>query len=346
MKRIIVYPVLALIVVLFSITTSCSSNDCEYVTIIDPCGTTNILNLSTGIDESGNVIAPGTGVIDPYWRLINRPLFKQSTVSATDQQLVNTINGNAFLVDNNDSSNTTNWINQENSSPICALNAGTTQSFNAVTVRDNIDYTPYVFERSFCVKQPTNLIINFTARGNLQVYFKLINNSTNITYSTSQSATANLMSWNETVNVLPGNYSIRAYLIYKGSTLPAFSLVGNIKTTDNSFVLSNNKNNCCANNVINLMLIEDNSCDGFFDSNIDNVLSNNFTTVSLFDTSGNLILTQQIEGFEDVFFAGLPDGTYTINLSTLPSAASISPNNFQVTVSNNEVKNFNIFVCP
>lgn len=346
MKRIIVYPVLALIVVLFSITTSCSSNDCEYVTIIDPCGTTNILNLSTGIDESGNVIAPGTGITDPFWRLINRPLYNQSFVTTSDQVLINAISGNAFIVNYNNS-NSTDWINQNNSSSISLVNVGTNQIFSAGTIGNPFGFiTPYIFERSFCVKNPISLIIDIEARGELSVKFELFNNTTNFVYATSQNINNSSDSWYDTVNIPAGTYSIRAYLIYKGSTLPAFSLVGSVKIANDNLALSNN-NNCCNNNIIGLTVISDDDCNNDFDSNVDSIFSN-LINASIIDSSGTVVNIQDIDINGNIIFAGLADGTYTVQLliPTPGSTQSISPNNFQVTVANNEVKNFNIFVCP
>ena len=359
MKKRIVYPVFALIVASFSIIVSCSSNDCEYVLIEDIngsnlCAAKNILNISTGIDESGNVIAPGIGVIDPYWRLINRPLFYQSSATTSDQVLINTINGNAFIVNYNNS-NSTNWINQNNSSSISPVNVGTNQIFSAGTIGNSFGFiTPYIFERSFCVKDSISLIIDIEARGELSVKFELVNNITNLVYATSQNINNSSDTWYDTVNIPAGTYSIRAYLIYKGSTLPAFSLVGSIKTVNDSFVLTNNNNNCCSNNVIALTIISDNpdstgntdiECNNAFDSGFDTIFDN-IIVANIIDSTGAPISSQNVDANGNIIFAGLPDGTYTIQLFIPDSAQVISPNNFQVTVVNNEVKNFNIFVCP
>lgn len=350
MKRIIVYPVLALIVVLFSITTSCSSNDCEYVTVIDPCGTTNILNLSTGIDESGNVIAPGTGITDPFWRLINRPLFNQNSVSTSDQILVNSLDGNAFVVNFNNA-NSTGWVNQNNSSAISPFNAGnTTQIFSANTVFSTQSgvATPYIYERSFCINNNANLIIDFKGRSvPYYCYFELINNFDNAVLSTSQIVDLTVTPWSDSVPVTPGSYSIRAYVSYRpGSGLPAFSLVGSVKIANDNLALSNN-NNCCNNNIIGLTVISDDDCNNDFDSNVDSIFSN-LINASIIDSSGTVVNIQDIDINGNIIFAGLPDGNYTVQLliPTPGSTQSISPNNFQVTVANNEVKNFNIFVCP
>ncbi|WP_339888007.1 hypothetical protein [uncultured Flavobacterium sp.] len=350
MKKRIVYPVLALIVASFSIIVSCSSNDCEYVLIEDIngsnlCAAKNILNISTGIDEVGNVIAPGDNVSDPYWRLINRPLYNQFSTTTSDQNLINTINGNAFIVNYNNS-NSTDWINQNNSSSISPVNVGTNQIFSAGTIGNPFGFiTPYIFERSFCVKDPISLIIDIEARGELSVKFELVNNATNFVYATSQDINNSSDSWYDTVNIPAGTYSIRAYLIYKGSTLPAFSLVGSIKTVNDSFVLTNNNNNCCSNNIIGLTVISDDDCNNDFDSNVDSIFSN-LITATIIDSSGTVVSSQDIDINGNIIFAGLPDGTYTIQLFIPDSAQAISPNNFQVTVVNNEVKNFNIFVCP
>ena len=349
MKKIIEKAASIAFILLLAVFSSCTSNDCEYIAIIDPCGTSNVLNISTGIDESGNVITPGIDKVDPYWRLINRPFFKQTTVSISDQQSINTINGNAFVVNYNGGIGT-DWINQNNSSSISFINSGNTnQEFTARTIRNsNGETLPFIFERSFCLNSEQSLIIDLKARANIAITFILVNNLTNVIYSSSQNIESFLASWNETLVLPAGSYSIRGLLQYKTQTIPAFSVEGTIKTVDNSFVLTNN-NKCCSNNVVALNIINDGDCNGNYDENFDGFF-NGLITANLVTKVNSQIVTrtENVDAYGNIIFAGLPDGTYTIALSTFSMSPTslISPNNFQLTVVNNEVKNFTIFVCP
>lgn len=352
MKKYSIKSLTIVSIVLLSIFSSCSSNDCEYVTIEDIsgnnlCTAQSILNLSTGIDESGNVIAPGDNVSDPYWRMINKPLYE--LIDTSEASLLDTMNGNTFIV-NLGNATSTGWLNQNNSSAICPLNAGNaSQGISSGTVFDNMsrNRTPYIFERPFCINDATVLEIDFTARSvpAYYCYFELIDNLNNIVLSTSQTVNSTVVPWRDSVRVSPGSYSIRAYVSFRpGGGLPALSLVGNVKTVDNSLALTNNKNNCCSNNVISLVVIDEDICDLRFDPLSEGVFGFN-VSATIFDSSGNDISYQNADVNGNIIFAGLPDGTYTIRISVPDTIAAITPNNFTVIVSNNEVKNFNIFVC-
>lgn len=355
MKKFILKSLIIVSVVFFTLISSCTSNDCEYITVenvsgVNLCAPKNILNISTGIDESGNVIAPGTDVVDPYWRLINRPLYQDIAFSsANDLDLISSINGNAFVV-NFGNANGSEWLNQNNSSSICPFNAGNTNiNASTGTLLDNpaSSRVPYIFERSFCVNSDTKLIIDIKGRSSsaYYCYFELINNFDNTIVNTSQIINSTVASWNDSVSVTPGVYSIRAYVSYRpGAGLPAFSAVGNISSADNSLAFSNNKNNCCSNNIVALTLINDGDCNNSFDSNIDTILYQN-AVVNILNSSGTVVSTQNVDANGNIIFAGLSDGTYTVQIIIPDSPALISPNNFQVTLSNNEVKNFNIFAC-
>ena len=325
---------------------SCSNDEsCGYDKVYPTCNLKSELNLSTGIDEKGNVITPGKGTIDPFWRVINNP----PLIACTDP-LVSTINGNAYVI-NYSNNGFNSWVNQAGSTTLAPMDLGTTDTFSCNNARNNDgDRVPYIFERSFCVLEDTCIDYNFTLKGDDQIYLELIDNDNNNnvldtspTYTWSSTA---LQTW--TVSNLclsSGSYSLRAYLVNTNATVLGFSLVGNLTTTKGDESISNNVENCCQNNVISIVNILEENCDGVFDNGLDQL--GNDWAFNLLDSNNTQIRTEITDANGNVFFSGLSDGTYSIEIvnkagwiQSIPSSGTLT-----VSVSNNQTTILEFFSC-
>ena len=140
-----------------------------------------------------------------------------------------------------------------------------------------------------------------------------------------------------------GSYSFRGYLVNAGAVL-GFSVVGNVTTTNGDAVLSNNSDGCCENNVISVLNIFDQNCNDTFDSGESFGVGYTF---NLLDTSNTIIRTEVTDANGNVFFAGLPDGTYTIQIVNQVGWTPSSPASGQttVTVSGNSVDIQEFYNC-
>ncbi|WP_452229828.1 MSCRAMM family protein [Lacinutrix sp. MEBiC02404] len=328
---------------------SCSNDEsCEYIesvpVISASCNLQSELNLSTGIDTNGNVIAPGKGIVDPFWRVINNP----PLLSCSDP-LVSTINGDAYVI-NFASFGPDGWVNQTGSTTLAPMDLGTTDTFGCNNASNNNgDKVPYVFERPFCVLEDTCIDFSFTLKGDDQVYLELIDNSNNFPIDISPtyiwSSTA-VQTWSASNLCLSsGSYSLRAYLVNTNATVLGFSLVGNLVTTNGDASISNNVEGCCQNNVISVLNILEENCDAVFDNGLDQL--GDGWTFQLKDATNTVIRTEITDANGNVFFSGLEDGTYTIEIvnqagwvQSNPSAGSIT-----VTVANNEATILEFFSC-
>lgn len=303
---------LATVLTVFAV--SCKDEGCEYDALAPVgCELSDTLNLSTGIDAFGSVITPGSGVVDPFWKLLNNP----PLVNCTDP-LSNSINSSAYVV-NYSNIGSNGWTNQPGASALAPVDLGTTETFGCNNARNSANGTvPYVFERSFCVFKKTSVNFNFTFKGDDRVRFELIDNITgNVLSSSSLYTYVNLIitpvaTWSATAVPLPvGSYSIRSYLINTDSTTLGFSLVGNLTTTDGIPALTNNAAGCCENNTISVLNVLEEICDATF-SNQDQL--GNGWTFNLRDASSAIIRTAVTDINGNIFFSGLPDGTYTVEI--------------------------------
>lgn len=306
------------------------------------CKDTTYLNLSTGVTPRGTLAIPGKGVTDPFWKLLNVP-----PLVSCSNTLASTINGSAYIV-NYLGSGSSGWVNQPGASTICPVDLGTTDAFGCNNAtNDSNKVVPYVFERSFCVKKNTVVDLNFTYKGDDQVYFQLINNNTGAVISTSSVYIfpGALGIW--TVTGLPlvaGSYSIRAYLTNTSNVVLGFSFAGGINTTQGDASISDNVKGCCENNTISILNILEDQCNGVFDPG-ERVGGN--WIFKLKNSSNVVIKTAATDINGNLFFSGLADGTYTIEsvpvapyLPSTPSSGSIT-----VSVANNSVKILNFFNC-
>ncbi len=325
---------------------ACSEDECcsNIKFIPKGCVLQSELNLSTGIDIDGNGILPGSGVKDPFWRVINNP----PLISCSDP-LASTINGNAYVI-NYGGSGPDSWVNQTGSTTLAPMDLGTTNTFACNNANNsNGDRVPYVFERPFCVLENTCIDYNFTLKGDDQVYFELIDNSDNSVLDTSPTyiwSVSSIQNWNAANLCLTmGSYSLRGYLVNTNATVLGFSLVGNLTATNGTQSLSNNESGCCINNVISILNILEENCNNVFENGID-TLGNNWV-FNLKDATNTIIRTETTDTNGNIFFSGLSNGTYTVEIvnqsgwfQSMPSTGNIT-----VTVNNNEVRLLEFFSC-
>jgi len=346
MKTIKNSKIILLMLLLFITIVSCKDEACGYdeKQFPDTCVLESELNLSTGIDANGVVIPPGSGVIDPFWRLLNNP----PLITCSDP-LVSTINGNAYVINYNDFA-PNNWVNQAGSTTLAPVDLGITNTFACNNANNSDDdKVPYIFERPFCVLKDTQIDFSFTFKADDQIYFELIDNSNNLVLSTSSTyiwTGTGIQTWTTTgVFLSSGSYSIRGYLVNVHNTVLGFSLLGNLRTTNGDESISNNIEGCCENNVINILNILDNDCSETYDSTIDGIGQN--WVFNLKDSSNTIIRTATTDVNGNIIFSGLPDGTYTIEIvsqsgwvTQIPALGTIT-----VTLANNEVKIIEFFNC-
>lgn len=342
------FKIACLFILLLSL--SCSNEEaCAYLPNTEPdpsinCNLQSELNLSTGIDVGGNVIPPGKGIIDPFWRVINNPPLLNCT-----SPLVSTINGSAYLI-NFANFGADAWVNQTGTTTLAPIDLGTSDSFGCNNALNNESVrVPYVFERPFCIIEDTCIDFNFSLKGDDQVYLQLIDNATNAVLSTSPTyiwTSTEAQNWTESNLCLSaGSYSIRAFLVNTNAIVLGFSMLGNLTTGNGDASISNNIEGCCVNNVISVLNILEENCDGKFDSGSDQLGSG--WTFNLKDASGTIIRTETTDANGDAFFSGLADGTYTIEIVNqtgwLPSNPTTGT--ATVTVSNNQVELLQFFNC-
>jgi Prealbumin-like fold domain len=326
-----------------AINSSCKKTSCDYLEI--KCSLVDSLNLSSGIDKNGNLLTPGIGVVDPFWKLLNNP----PLVGCTNA-LQSTINGSGYVVNYN-SAGANIWINQPTAVAIAPVNVGNAaaSAFSCNNPKDSLGQNvPYIFERSFCVLKNTIVKYNFTFKGDDQVFFTLFNNNTNTILSTSSTYTYPGISsmWSSSALALPaGSYSVRAHLVNVSGAILGFTFAGAMKTTNGDLAISNNNAGCCENNTISIFNVTESNCNDKFDAT-DNV-GGGFV-FNLKNSAGTIIKTATTDINGNIFFSGLADGNYTIQIIPkvgwvphFPTGGSTS-----VTVTNNEVKVVNFFNCP
>lgn len=346
-KTKVIYKIVLLLTV--AITTQfCRSDKCDYITIDidnnnpDKCIMTNTLNLSTGIDENNAVILPGKNVVDPFWKLLNNP-----PLISCSNPLTSSINGSAYAI-NFLNSTSTGWVNQPNCTTLCPIDLGTTDSFGCNNAQNSTGArVPYVFDRTFCVLKDTKVDFNFSFKGDDQLYLELINNNTNTVVSSSTAfvfpATAQIFS-GSSVSLSAGSYSLRAYLTNTSSVVLGFSVVGNLQTTAGDLAISNNVAGCCENNTISILNILESNCNNSFDAA--DIVGQNYT-FNLKNSAGTIIKTGITDVNGNLFFSGISDGTYTVEI--VPQTGYI-PNNpaggtATFLLSGNEVKNITFYNC-
>lgn len=331
---------------------SCCEGDksCDYTAGVDltpvippGCDLQSDLSLTTGINDDGTSIAPGLGVTDPFWKVLNNPplLFCDPSVNP----LVATINGNAYAVNFADFGPDA-WVNQTGATTLAPMDLGTTNAFGCNNATNSEGkFVPYVFERNFCVLKNTTVDFNFSYKGDDQIYFELINNSNNAVISSSTLYIYNAVPMIWSGNAIPlseGSYSIRAYLANTSSVVLGYSMLGNLVTSNGDKSISNNNDSCCQNNTISVLNVIDNNCDTLFDS-LDG-LGNNWT-FTVKNSSNAVIRTGTTDSNGNIFFSGIPNGSYTVQI--VPQTGfTTTTGSFAVNLANNTVQIVNFFNCP
>ncbi|WP_452222749.1 SdrD B-like domain-containing protein [Lacinutrix chionoecetis] len=324
---------------ILAMSLSCSDEkDCEYIQINSNCDASPRLELSTGLDANGNVIPTAIGSVDPFWKIINNP--KTTSCNAA---VASTFNGSAFAVNLNSSSPTA-WANQPNTATLSPYNTGDSSASGCVNPdNSNGDPIPYVFERSFCVLENTTIDLELDFRADNRIYLELVNNNgPTVLTSPVYTYSGPPLNWvNLGIPLTSGSYSLRAYLINEGGPT-GFSIDGFIRTTNVDNALSENVQGCCENNVINVLHVIDNNCNAAYDSS--DSFGDNWT-IHLRDATNSIIRTAVTDINGNVFFAGLADGTYTVEIVT-QTGFTTAATTYTVIVANNEVKIEEFYSCP
>ncbi len=308
------------------------------------CQTTNVLNLSTGIDLLGNLIPSGTGQVDPIWRLINNaPVFNCTN------PFLSSVNGSAYIM-NYVFPNTTAWVNQTgvgNLAPV-DLGNGTANLFGCNNIQNaNGARVPYVFERIFCVCEEDEMDLQFSYAGDDRLTLELwdLDNNTLLGTSTTYvyTGTAAPSTWNYTGLFPTGSYAIRAKLSNVSSTTLGFS----IAATANSLSGNNNIINageCCEAFTVNARKIIDNDCSGTV--TVGDTPGQGWT-FNLKNSIGSIIQTGLTDINGEVFFTGLAQGNYTIEEVIIPGFNPISPvgGTENVVITSSSWNTYDFFNC-
>ena len=280
---------------------SCDFNTCgEFLT--------NSINISTGVNNAGTVIEPELGAIDPNWQLINNP-----PLINCSNALQSTINGSAYVSTYNNFSGNA-WVNQEGASPLSPVDMGTTgnfgcdNGFNAQNQR-----VPYVFERQFCLCSMDSVNINFTYKGDDELFFELIDLSNNLVLHTSaqyvyENPPPTPLVFNYSGKLMGGSYAIRAYLSNTVRTTLGFTALGAVTSlTDSRLLLGGG--DCCQSNTIVVTKILDDNCNGELEQA--DIAAEGWT-FNIFNAVGNLVSSGVTDENGNFIASGLPDGVYTI----------------------------------
>jgi hypothetical protein len=343
---------LVLITLVFTMSFSCSDESCEYeqLTNSNPpdaigCDRQSDLDLSSGIDANGNVIPAAFGAVDPFWKLINQPpLFQGSPGNPCTNTAVGTFTGETFSMNFGMGPNA--WVNQVGASTIAPFDLGPNGSFGCNNAANsNGSQVPYVFERSFCVLDDTNVDFSFTFKGDDQIFFELVdsNNTVLDTSTTYIWSTTPIQTWTASNFALAtGSYSIRGSLVNTGAVILGFSFLGNLSTTNGDNAISNNAEGCCENNVISVLNILEEDCDRAYNNATD--LLGGSWVFNLLDSTNTIIRTETTDVNGNIFFSGLPDGTYTIQIVNQTGWTQTITTEI-VNVTNNAVQIVEFYSC-
>ncbi len=307
------------------------------------CNPTPILSLSTGVDAFGNQLPCAVGTVDPVWRLINNPPIEPCT-----NALITTINGNAFVMNHDNITGSTTWANQPGVRTIAPVDGGCDTNFGCNNLTNaNGDYLPYIFERTFCVCQPDEFIIDVGVKGDDQVILELwdLTNSTLLATSPVFGfANGPALTWNHGTFLPVGTYAIRANLANISSTVLGFSVSGNIFSASQQPVIIDN-NECCVSNTINVRKILDLDCDGEIGANDQIGAGWDF---QLIDAFGNIVQTGTTNINGELFFNDVLSGTYIIRELPQSGWTFGNPSNGMqtITVSPGSFNVVNFFNCP
>lgn len=312
-------------------------NDCNLDT---DCTASNQVSFTTGVDAAGAPIAPGLGVVDQSWQLINNP----PLVGCTNA-VQNTINGSAYLMNHN-SSGPNSWVNQSGATTLAPVDIGTTSGFgcNNIAVGGGA-VVPYIFDRLFCICQDEEVKLDLTFKGDDTLRLELVDLISNTVIATSPGYRYPNPPQNFTYSgFLPaGSYALRAYLMNTNRTTLGFSVIGNMtNASGKNTILSEGA--CCVSNPLVITKILDDNCNGEVDQGDQVGVGWRFDVTN---SAGSLVASGQTNGNGNLIINDLPVGTYTITevnqSGWTPGNPSSGAMTVNVTDSLNQVYFYN---CP
>ena len=325
------------------------------------CTGVNSINISTGIDPSGNFLPLGS--IDPFWHLVNYPplnLFDGDLNLLPDcwpdynndgvQDPPNVIIPNARVVSllEYPTSTTSPWLNLNGctsfNNPCGVISSHPVNKFSCNNLITN---QPWRFRRYFCVCKQSNLNITGNIRiddiGRFRIYD--INNVQLLDIPVGGSIYSNT-SLNSTLNLNTGTYYIEVEMLNTAGSLMGFVINGSITTSTGQNNLISSNSACCSNigNINVQKVLETKNCNGIMESGESFGVGWTFT---LLNSSGAIIQTQITNSFGELTFSGLVPGTYTVVEQTQLGYSTTTPSQ-QVTLNAtaNGSTNLVFYNCP
>ena len=308
------------------------------------CNYTNSINVSTGVDNSGNQLP--IGIVDPNWQLLNNaPLRTQCSANYTPFVLPS-----QDWTTNHNFSRPTAWANLAGTRALGPADPAITSSAGG----DNFNCSnanasqPFVYDRLFCLDVSASVTLNLEFKGDDYCTLALIDPNGNVIQN------APVCSWwgsfwgdcHNTYNLTTvGTYRLRAYSRNTAHHSIGFSVRGTISSSNN--VLANSSPQCCRDYAITIQKILDNNCDGIY-----NAGDLNGTANWVFDIlplgSNTPVFTGTTNNNGELIVTGLVAGTYIVReqSNTLSSYNIPFSNDLQVTIGdNNLVGMVNFYNC-
>ncbi|MEM6379183.1 MAG: prealbumin-like fold domain-containing protein, partial [Bacteroidota bacterium] len=312
-------------------------NDCNLDT---DCVAADNANFTTGVDANGNPIAPGLGVVDQSWQLINNPPLVGCTNSVQ-----NTINGSAYLMNHN-SSGPSGWVNQPGATTLAPVDIGTSMGFGCNNIAvGNGAVVPYIFERLFCLCQDEEVKMDLTFKGDDTLRLELIDLVSNTVIASSPGYRYPNPAQNFTYSgfLSAGSYALRAYLMNTNSTTLGFSVIGSmVNGSRKNTILSEGA--CCASDPLVITKILDNNCNGRVDQGDEVGEGWQFNVT---DAAGNQVATGQTNANGNLIVNNLPTGTYTVTEVNQSGWTPGNPSSGSMTVNVSDTLNQVYFYnCP
>ena len=180
------------------------------------------IKLSTGIDAEGNLLAPGIGVVDPFWTLTNLP-----DLSGCRDAEISTLSNRAYVVNFNDAS-TLSWVNQEGARALSPVDAG----LDGRLACRNISGDPFIFDRLFCLRAAAEIDLDVRFKGDDRLQLELVDMATGTVLASSeryvyQNPPRTALPFRVQIGLKAGTYALRAK--YENDAVAAgFSVVGQV----------------------------------------------------------------------------------------------------------------------
>jgi gliding motility-associated-like protein len=302
MKKLINYHVLLAFVLLLSVFKS--SAQCQPETFI---------NLSTGINSSGALL-PTTGIVDPYWKLVN---VAPPSVNGSGGISI----PNAYTVPSN---SPLGWIVVPGAVALNVINSTFFSTNNTIATQ------PWVFRRKFSVTTAGTINFNGAFMGDDKSVLKICNSSGTVLRSYSQAGWSTLKSIQDSLQMSAGCYYLEVELVNVSSGKMGFAV--NLIGSTTGLKLANPNQGCCNNSLISGQKLIDQNCDGKQGQNDIPAASWVFELKS----GAAVLQTATSDVYGQFFFNDVPNGTYTISeiaqagyTASFPSGGSTS-----ITINN------------